>query len=655
MQVSKGVCAILTISLLLAVESTFAKVLAAEKLYQQHCATCHNRPAQTRAPSLSNLQQMQASRILKALEFGRMQQQGAALSAQQRQQLANFLSTVGSAMRDEWITKNACKNTKPLKVSSPVTANWGFGAANLRHITTGVALNRENVSRLKLKWSLAVPGGTEMRSQPAAVGHILFFGTANGNLLALDQASGCVHWRFRANSTVRSAINLNVTSDNVPTLFFADDLGTAYAVEANTGSLRWQQSLRWFPTSVISGSLAFHDDSLYVPISSFEVAVAGLDTYSCCRSHGGVAALDAMTGKIVWEYHNTSEAKKTKLNKAGTQMWGPSGAAIWTTPTIDTKRNLLYVGSGENTSLPATDTSDAVIALDLDTGKPRWSFQALANDVWNGACQLNGANCPENAGPDFDFGGAISLAQDASGKDYVLAGQKSGELFALDPDKKGRLIWRQRLSMGTSNGGIHWGVASDKKNIYVTIADPPRDTPGYVPRPGIFAVALKSGEPSWSHSVKRGCEFDPADAPQIGLAEMRSGKARDPWPPCSFYYGQSAAPLLANGVIYAGALDGKLRILASDSGKLLKVIDTNRSYKGSNGIDGHGGAIDLSGVVVHGERLFVSSGYGMFGQMPGNMLLVYEVEDGVSPVEGHQNLLPEEVQTSEPLFADWSR
>jgi polyvinyl alcohol dehydrogenase (cytochrome) len=336
-------------------------------------------------------------------------------------------------------------------------------------------------------------------------------------------------------------------------------------------------------------------------------------------------ALDASNGQTIWDYHTTSQAMAISETSAGTDVWGPSGAAVWTTPTVDVRRGRIYFGTAQNMSPPATKTSDAVIALDIDTGKRVWLFQALAGDVWNAACHLGGANCPEKAGPDFDFGGAITLTQNARGKDVIVAGQKSGQVYALDPDNKGAVLWRQRLSMGTSNGGIHWGVATNGETVWATVADPPRRREGYVPRPGVYALGLSDGKLRWSLPVERGCEFNPANTPRVGLAQMLETGPANPWPDCSFYYGHSAAPLHANGVLYAGALDGKLRILDAESGKVLRIIDTKRSYAADNGIEGHGGAIDLSGVVVDGRRLFVYSGYGMFGQMPGNVLLAYEL------------------------------
>lgn len=595
-------------------------------LYVQHCDTCHSVPG-TKAPALATLKQMPFTRLARSLEFGMMQQQAAHLTSDERYAITKFLTSGNSEVRDEWIEPMSCLVDESLSINVAPAQGWGGGLGNRRSLESAVTIAADNVADLELKWSLAIPGATEMRSQPVAADGVLFLGTSNGNVFAIDQESGCIHWRYAANSTVRSSLNLATTSDGKPTLFFADDLGTVYAVNANNGRLRWNTSQRWFPVSVISGSLAFHDDRLYVPVSSFETALAGLDSYACCRSHGGVAALDAIDGTLVWQYHTTPHAIKVGTTSAGTDMWGPSGAAVWTTPAIDTERGRLYIGTAQNMSPPATHNSDSVIALDIESGEEVWVFQALAGDIWNVACHLDGANCPAESGPDFDFGGAITLTQDANGNDVIIAGQKSGHVYALDPDRSGAVIWEQRLSMGTSNGGIHWGVAASDDTVWVTIADPPRQREGYVPKPGIHALRLADGESIWSHPVGRGCTFDPLNAPRVGLVAMQDAEPANQWPHCSFYYGHSAAPLHANGVIYAGALDGKLRMLNARTGESLRIIDTKHEYSADNGIAGHGGAIDLSGVVVDGSRLFVYSGYGMFGQMPGNVLLAYELGD----------------------------
>ena len=250
-------------------------------------------------------------------------------------------------------------------------------------------------------------------------------------------------------------------------------------------------------------------------------------------------------------------------------------------------------------------------------------FQALADDAWNAACLGGGASCPKENGPDFDFGASVILLERRQG-DLLLAGQKSGEVFALDPDRNGAVVWRNRVGSGSSNGGVHHGMATDGKRVYVPIADPERKIPGYVPKPGVYALAVDDGKMLWSHPVQRGCTFDPADAPLVGLAEMAKGKSdRSPWPACSYYYGQSAAAVVANGVVYAGALDGKLRMFDAASGKLLRVIETKRPTRRATASRATAAPSTWAARSWTAASCSSLSGYGMFGQMPGNMLLVY--------------------------------
>ncbi len=599
-------------------------------LYAQHCAACHD-AADHPAPARERLEAMPLSRIAMSMEFGKMQPQAAQLSPQQRRLLANWLASADDEARDAWITARACSAAAPEPVVGS-EQNWGFGSDNARLIDAGVAIDAGNVHRLELAWALAVPQATDMRSQPVVAGPLLFLGTQNGNLLALDRETGCVYWRYAAASTIRSGLSLARDPDGQPLLFFADDIGHVYAIEADSGAERWRVSHKPFPTSVVSGSPSYHDGRLYLPVSSFEVAAAGMPSWECCRSHGAVIALDVRDGSRLWLHGTTPEARRTGESAAGVPSWGPSGASVWSTPTIDAERGVLYVGTGQNFSPPATSTSDAVLALDLETGARRWHFQALAGDVWNAACQLGGPNCPPAPGPDWDIGASVVLAERPDGRDVLLVGQKSGEVIALDPDRSGQLLWRRRLSQGTANGGnsgVHWGMASDGKAVYVPISDPDWQVEGYTPRPGIYALQVTDGSPLWSHPVQRGCAFDYRLAPRAGLAEMRQGSsaAASPWAECSYFFAHSAAAVLANGLVYAGALDGRLRILDAADGRLLRLLETARPVQGINGVDGHGGAIDVGGVVPDGRDLFVLSGYSMFGQMPGNLLLVYRLPE----------------------------
>jgi polyvinyl alcohol dehydrogenase (cytochrome) len=602
----------------------------AAAVYQANCAICHEHP-ETKAPPIATLHKLSAQRIHQTLEFGIMQPMAAHLTAEQRKAVVKWLAAAEDAQRYAWIEKVACRGETPAVLTG--RENWGMGRDNWRN-PGDVRIGADNVQRLELKWSLAVPAVGTMRSLPVVAGETIFLGGADARLYALDRRSGCVRWHLEVDAAIRNALTLERTPDGVNTLYFADELGTVYAVDATRGKLRWRTSVKTHPTSIVSGSIAFHQGRIFVPISLFEIMVAANPQYECCRAHGGVTALDATTGTVVWRFATTEDARPTSRSSVGTQLWGPAGAAVWNRPTVDVERGALYFGTGENSASPPTATSDSIIAVDLATGRQRWVFQALANDAWNLSCNMRGPNCPKENGPDFDFGASPILVHDGRGKrkgDLILAGQKSGEVFALDPDPGGAVVWRHHFTPTAvhfnANAGIHHGMATDGERLIVPIADSEHGSPGHVPQPGVHAVSVADGKILWSHRFERGCTFDPADKPGAGAGGKAVDAERSPWPACSFFYAPSAPPTLANGLAYVSTLDGKVHVFDAATGKRLHVVETNRDYAGSNGVEGHGGAIDVGGALVAGDQLVVSSGYAMFGQMPGNMLLVYGLPD----------------------------
>ena len=607
-----------------------------EKLFDQHCSSCHDNPAM-HAPSREALSGFSKETVMVALEFGKMQPMAAHLSKQERGLIAIYLA--GSAPADEWIAQHGCKSPATDNSTEFVT-NWGLGTDNRRFMSGERAgINRANVGGLELAWSLAFPKVTDMRSQPAIIGDTLYLGDKTGKLYAIDRHSGCIRAHTEVLSGIRSAITVVTLNNGKKLLVFADSMASIYAVDPVSLKKVWQEAARIYETSVITGSISYHDDRLFVPVSSYEVAVSGSPTHVCCKSHGGVIALDATNGNRLWEWHGTADATLQGRNRDGGDIYGPSGVSVWSTPTIDAKRNRIYIGTGENLSRPATDTSDAIVALDMDTGKLAWLFQALADDVWNAACLNGGANCPENAGGDFDFGASVIMAELPDGGELLLAGQKSGQVYALNPDPAGRdgeLVWQQQVSnagigpdleQSTTNGGVHWGMALSGERLLVAAADPERVRPDYVPNPGLHALNLADGAVLWFQPVTRGCEIAEEDKPMIGLQNMRAGKKielADQYR-CSFYYGLSAAVLATEELVFSAGLDGKIRAFDIASGDLLWEARTAKSFEANNGITGHGGAIDVSGQVMADGWLYVQSGYSMFGQLPGNMLLAYRV------------------------------
>ena len=607
-----------------------------EKLFDKHCSSCHDNPAM-HAPSREALSGFSKETVMVALEFGKMQPMAAHLSKQERGLIAIYLA--GSAPADDWIAEHSC-NIPAADNRKEYVTNWGFGNANRRFVpATAAGIDRDNVAGLELAWSLAFPKVTDMRSQPAIIGDTMYFGDKTGKVYAIDRKSGCIRRHTEVLSGIRSAITVATLGSGKKLLVFADSMASIYALDPDTLKTIWQQAARIYETSVITGSISFHNDRLFVPVSSYEVAVSGSPSHVCCKSHGGVIALDATSGAQLWQWHGTADATLQGQNRDGGDLYGPSGVSVWSTPAVDPKRNRIYIGTGENLSHPVTDTSDAIVALDMDSGALAWRFQALAGDAWNAACLNGGANCPQNPGGDFDFGASVIMAELPDGSELLLAGQKSGDVYALKPDptgSEGEVVWHRRVSnagigpdlaQSTTNGGVHWGMALSGERVLVAAADPERVRPDYIPKPGLHALNLTDGEILWFQPVTRGCEIAEEDKPMIGLQNMRAGKKielADQYR-CSFYYGLSAAVLATPELVFSAGLDGRVRAFDIASGEILWQAETAKPFAADNGVTGHGGAVDVSGQVLADGWLYVQSGYSMFGQLPGNVLLAYRV------------------------------
>ena len=600
-----------------------------EFLFDKHCAQCHDDP-DVKAPTRQALSAISRENLMITMEFGKMQPMAGHLSKRQRGLIAFYLAG-DTTEQYLWLEQAQCEQPAGADRTEWVT-DWGLGPENRRFISQQHAgINAGNVAELTLAWSFAFPLVTDMRSQPVIIGDTMYIGDKAGKLFALDRFTGCVRNHIDILAGLRSSITLAELSDGRQLLIFANSLATVFAVDPNSLDIVWQQRVNISDYSVVTGSISYHDDRLYVPVSSYEVAAAGSPALTCCTSHGAVTALDAGNGDKIWTWHSTRDAELQRTDTEGKEHYGPSGASVWTTPAIDAERRRIYVGTGQNFSPPATGTSDSVIALDMDSGELVWKFQAIQGDVWNGACLRDGPNCPENAGEDFDFGASIIISDLAENKQVLLAGQKSGEVFALNPDPKdseGEVIWRHRISRGTSNGGIHWGMALSGNSLFVPVSDPERDTPGYTPKPGLTALDIHNGDIIWQQPVVRGCEYNYSHKPLVGLENARSANQQDPDEQykCAYFYGLSAAATATADLVFSAGLDGKLRAWRGDSGELLWQTNTAIPFETINGVSGHGGSIDVAGQVIAGDWLYVLSGYSMFGQLPGNVLLAYKVE-----------------------------
>ena len=331
------------------------------------------------------------------------------------------------------------------------------------------------MSRLKVKWAFGFPATLDANAHPSLANGRIFIGSTSGMVYSLDAASGCIRWAFNADGGVRTAISIGRVQSGAGARYAAFFGGGpfAFAVDASTGKLIWKTKVDDFPAAHITGSPIFHNSRLYVPVASGEEGAGASPDYECCRFRGSMVALDASTGAQVWKtYTITEEPHKTKKNKIGTQLWGPSGAPIWSSPSIDAQRDVLYATTGDNYSDPTSRMSDAFMAFDLDTGKILWSRQMTPSDAYTAACRIpDKTNCPDSNGPDFDFSSGPILVTLPNGKRALVAGQKSGLVHAVDPDNQGELIWSVRVGKGGTNGGVQWGSATDGKNVYVALAD----------------------------------------------------------------------------------------------------------------------------------------------------------------------------------------
>ena len=574
--------------------------------YGKVCAACHDGGV-NRAPPVTVLATMSPEAIYRALTAGRMLEQAKALPDADKAAVAQFLTgrTMGSTTV---ASPPMCKAGTPwfsAKAGAPFSG-WGLDARNSHAIPARAAgIDPANVSRLKLKWSLAFPGVLYARSQPALAYGALYVGGDDARVYALDPATGCAHWIYDASGPVRMAIVTDPRGTARPQVYFGDVLGNAYAVDAQSGALVWRKRMDDHPSTTLTGSPALSNGVLYWPVSSLEEPAAAMPTYQCCTFRGSVAAIDSRTGDERWRAYVTDKPVPTTRNANGVQQFGPSGGAIWSTPLVDLARRQVYVTTGDNYSSPANALSDAIMAVDIDTGALRWAYQATEGDSWNVSCGwADVGNCPEENGPDHDFGAAPLLAHTADGTEYLLAGQKSGVVFAVDP-ATGKELWHRKVGRGGALGGIHFGLATDNQHVFVPISDFPDGGQHKSPaRPGIFALSLKDGSEAWASSAEDVC-----------------GGKRFCFP------GYGGAISLTDTLVLAGSTDAHVRVLDKATGATLWDYDTDRDFRTVSGEMAHGGSISGGSTpIAFDGQLYVTSGYGGLGKMPGNVLLVFGLE-----------------------------
>jgi polyvinyl alcohol dehydrogenase (cytochrome) len=598
--------------------------------YFNNCASCHESTDVThQAPRIAVLKQMTPEHVLDVLTNGSMRSNAAALSDADKRLIAEWVGgrkidneSVGAADK----MTNLCSTHPPVRDSSASAWNgWGADLRNTRSQSAAAAgLTPAQISRLQLNWAFGFPGATALYSQTVYDGR-LYVSSNAGYVYSLDAGSGCVHWAFRAQAAVRSSFTIGRLSRTNARLavFFGDTRSTAYALDASTGAVIWKTLTDSHPLARITGTPALNDGRVYVPVTSLEEPEAGQANYACCTLRGLVAALDAATGKEVWKSYTIPEAAKVVgKNSLGKDMLAPADAGVWVTPTLDVRRRALYVATG-NAFSGAPSGANAVMALNMDTGKVLWTMQALALDFWHNGCVQNvpgrgagrgrdgapqGApaagrggggrgnaypseNCPPQdiLGPDWDFGAPPALARMSDGREILIAPQKQGLIWAINPDT-GQVLWKQDVAreIDGGRGETLFGGAVDSERAYFGLTSS-----------GHVALDLKTGGELW---------WMPA-TPPAGRQSQR---------------GIVGAVTLIPGALLSGARDGMVRAVSSRTGQLLWEFDTAREFTTVNGVAGKGGSAASGGPIVANGMVFIGSGYpGFQNGQPGNVLLAF--------------------------------
>ena len=569
--------------------------------FASKCASCHT-AAGGNAPSVAAMNAMPTERIFASLLTGSMKEQAAGLTNRERRVVAEYLGKrpyVDPAAGDVTKMANQCKGNPALGNFNAAQSwsGWG-GATNARFQTEqSGGLKASDVPKLKLKWAFGLPSGSSLYSQPAVAFGRVFVGSDDGVIYSMDAKTGCVYWAFKSDSFGRFAPIIAPISGYPGTryaVFFVTRSVTAYAIDAQNGKLLWQNVVK-DGINNLSATAAYYDGRLYVPMSGTETLTGANLDYECCKSRGAVAAVDANTGKVLWRVQSIVEPLRSLgENSKGKPQFGPAGASVWNTPTIDAKRKLVYVGTGNSFGREAAKTSDSILALRMEDGKMMWHHQEFEGDSFMNGCRPTNAadtNCPQKLGPDYDFGGSSAILQTVNGKDILLAAGKGGVAIALDPDAEGKLIWRTQLwetTAPSASGLVVWGGTADGTHVYY-----PLQQPGG----GLKALQLATGKVDWNAEVK---------------ADRR---------------GQAAPASSIPGVVFTGAWDGILRAVDA-SGKVIWTFDANKDFQTVNGIVANGGSFGSSGgAVISGGMVFVASGYtGIMQGAQGNVVLAFGVE-----------------------------
>ena len=574
--------------------------------FQTQCAGCHGVVTPIgEAPMAWTIRTMTPERIYAALQ-GKAHH-GRTLTDIQARRVGEFMAgrPLGSTNAgDAAAMPNRCTANPPMTdpSRSPGWNGWSNDLANTRFQPGEAArLGAADVSRLTLKWAFGFPHGETNNAQPTVVAGRVFAASDNGYTYSLDAKTGCVYWSYQQGSIVRNAPTVGAVSGPAGTqwaVFFGDGHAYVHAVDAQTGRQLWRVRVDEHPVARITAAVKYHDGRVYVPVSGSEEFSAGNIEYPCCTSRGAIVALDAATGRQIWKTYNVDEPKPWKKNPNGVQLYGPSAGGIWAAPTIDPMRGALYAGTGDAVTPPESPLTDAVVAMDLKTGKVLWSWRSVEYDLFMGGCAgaTRSEACPSPMGPDFDIGNSPMLVTLPNGRRALFVGLKNADVVALDPDAGGKLLFRVNplgVKPGTlgrgGRGSIVWGGAASEGRVYYGTG-----------APGLAALDAATGSTEWLFTAPG----------------LRGGSA-----------GLGAAPTAIPGVVFEGATDGQLFAVSAADGKRLWGFNTAQAFDTVNKVAARGGAINTSGAVVVDGMVYISSGYAIIaGASAGNVLLAFGID-----------------------------
>ena len=603
-------------------------------LFEARCKTCHEPPVE-RAPNRAGLAAMRPSEIVDALTNGVMAPMAGGMSPAQKQAVAAYLTTAvagaGRPVAAQPGVDKPCAVNPPIRETKSDWTQQGFDDAGRRY-QPNPGLTAAQVPRLKLKWSFAMSGG----GMPTVIGDWLWAANRNGKLYALDPKSGCVRWAVEAGGmrTTPMVIRSDVSPSGWAT-YVGERTRQVKAYDAQTGKLIWTSPvLETHASSGIGGSPIVAGDQILAPTTSGEEGAARQNTYPCCSFRGALIALDLRTGRINWRTPMIEgPLKPIGRTSAGVTLQGPAGGAIWSAPLADLKRGLVYVATGDSyTDAPAPMT-DAIVAMDLKTGKVRWVNQVTPNDNYIMGCPLvnKSTNCPTNEGPDYDFGATPLMFTLKGGRQVLVSGQKSGVAYGMDPDT-GKTLWQTKVGAGSHLGGIEWGIAADESRVYVPNADMVNlldealrpsgknveARPYGAARPGLSALDPATGKVLW---------YTPAPKAPCSYAGDRSrDTARG-----ACIRAQSAAISVMPGIVFSGTADGWFRAYDSRTGRIVWAYSTTaQTYDTANGVKGQpGGSVDGLGPAIANGMVFTMSGFNGASNTGGNginVLLAFSVD-----------------------------